>query len=112
MTAILSVFGSIFVFLGIYYMVESQVLWGMLVLVIGSVYLFGFESVPSDERYHKMSHVLVGGILAGVSGAFLILEKILSLISEPSRLSYLDVVFISVSLVALILSMFISRRFG
>ncbi len=111
MTTILAIFGVSFSVFGIMYIISGQVLWGLLVLVLGTIYLFGFESFPSDEDRHRASHVLVGGILSGISGIFLILEKLLTYLTDSFHMSKIDVSFAVVSLVALFISAFISKKF-
>lgn len=105
-------FGSAFSVLGVLYMKSSEVLWGLFQVVIGLVYFFGFEKYGQDEDRHVAAHLIVGGMMGGVSAVFLALEKILSLLSEPSPVTPLDIVLFVLGGVAIIGTFQGLKRFG
>ncbi|GEM_PF-4659599 len=111
MKAILVIFFVIFLLIGLFYIFNEDILWGLLVEVIALVYVFGLEPAYGENRWHSAAHIFAGGIFSILISGFLILEKLMSLLSEPQRITRLDVLFMIASLVAFLISLKFVREF-
>ena len=111
MKTILVVFFVVFLFVGITYMIHGDVLWGLLVEVIALVYVFGLEPAYGENRWHPAAHIFAGGIFSILISGFLILEKLMSLLSEPQGVTEPDILLIISSVVAFLVSLKFVREF-
>ena len=111
MKVLITLLGSLYIILGILYM-RLDILWGMLLLVIGAVYFFGLERYGEDESRHVMAHVVVGGMIAGFAGGFLVIEKLIGLLVERPVWRWLDVIFLTISAISVYMALKYKRKFS
>ncbi len=105
------IFGIIYTIIGMVYF-KSDVLWGALVIVIGAVYLFGLERYGEDEERHILAHIIVGGMIGGFSGFFLLLEILVKGFENGFRIELLDLLFLITSTVSSYTAFKFSRKFS
>ena len=96
----LAIAGLLYAIDGVVYIQEGDVLWGLVIMVISAVYFFGFEKIEEGSR-HKDSHILAGGIFSIVTSSFVVLEKLMSLLSEPIPFSKGDVLLLISSVLSI-----------
>ncbi len=111
MRAILSAFFAIFLVIGLAYIFYGEVLWGLLVEIVALVYIFGLEPVYGESSWHPAAHILAGGIFSILLSGFLVLEKLMSFLSEPEKFTKPDIFLIITSLVAFLISLRFVREF-
>jgi hypothetical protein len=107
----LILFFVVFLILGLYYITLGEILWGGLVIVLSLVYLFGFEHVYEGKNWHSVSHIFSGGIFAIIAVAFLVIEKLVSFLSEPEKFTLMDIFFIIAGGIAFSIAMIFKREF-
>ncbi len=108
---LISILGGGYAALGIIYIATGNILWGFLTLTLSAVYFFGFEKVLGSGKEHKASHILTGGIFALIASGFLIIEWLVSLLSEPVKPTTVDWWFLGVSVVAFLGFLFARKKF-
>ena len=101
----------VFLLIGLMYVFHGDALWGLLVEVIALVYVFGLEPAYGENRWHPAAHIFAGGIFSILISGFLVLEKLMSLLSEPQRVTKPDVFLIAASIVAFLISLKFVREF-
>ena len=111
MKQILIVLFVVFFVAGALYIVRGDVLWGLLVEVVALIYIFGLEPTYGENRWHPAAHIFAGGIFSILISGFLILEKLMSLLSEPQKITGPDVLLIIASVVAFLISLKFVREF-
>ena len=111
MRAILITFFVLFLLSGFLYILHGEILWGLLVEVVALVYIFGLEPTYSENRWHLAAHIFAGGIFSMLISGFLVLEKLMSLLSDPQRISKPDVILIASSVAAFLISLKFVREF-
>jgi quinol-cytochrome oxidoreductase complex cytochrome b subunit len=108
----LALFFAVFLALGIYYMISGEILWGFLVITLALVYAFGFEHVYEGKRWHPMAHIFSGGIFSIIAVSFMVLEKLVSLLTEePENFALVDILFIIAGGMAFLIAMVAKKEF-
>ncbi|MCD6449286.1 MAG: hypothetical protein J7L34_02095 [Thermotogaceae bacterium] len=91
---VLAVLGILYLIDGILYIKSGSVLWGFVIFTLAGVYLFGFERVYGGEVEHTKAHILAGGIFSILLTVFLIIERLVSYLSEPEKFTTADLLLI------------------
>ncbi len=91
---ILTALGILYIIDGILYIHEGSVLWGLVIFTLSGVYLFGLEKVHGSEIEHTKAHILTGGIFSIFLTGFLIVEKLVSYLTEPEKFMLADIFLI------------------
>ena len=109
---ILIILGILYIIDGILYIHDGSILWGLVIFTLSGVYLFGLEKVHGSEIEHTKAHILTGGIFSAFLTGFLVVEKLVSYLSEPEKFVIADVFLVILFLPSILFTVNAKKYFS